>query len=126
MPCNKAIRGFCMNRGGVTSTTWDSGSSWQSGKTKVIRVPEAIADEVMRCARLIDAGNAVLHGNTDDKIEIVLSAIAAYIEIRSCSRHANQHTTKKLDISARTWDEMRKFTAMVRHEPNKLGLNKNE
>ncbi len=32
---------------------------WKSGKTMVIRVPEAIADEVLAIARQIDEGSAV-------------------------------------------------------------------
>ncbi|QSJ17678.1 hypothetical protein JYQ62_02025 [Nostoc sp. UHCC 0702] len=113
-----------MSKGGTTSTTWTSGSSWQSGDTKVIRVPVAIADEVMRCARLIDAGNVVLHGNTANEWEIILGAIAAYIELRRGSRHANQHTKdKEFDISARTWDELRIFRAMVQAAPEKLGTS---
>ncbi|BAZ50500.1 hypothetical protein NIES4103_31160 [Nostoc sp. NIES-4103] len=112
-----------MSKGGATSTTWPSGSSWSSGDTKVIRVPVAIADEVLAWARLRDSGKAVLHGNTDDGQEIIVKAIAAYIELRRCSRHANQHTRdKEFDISARTWDELRRFKAMVQREPQKLGL----
>lgn len=104
-----------------TSTTWEAGSTWRTGKTKTIRVPEAIADEVMRCAREIDAGNAVLHGNIANEEEIILNAIANYIILRGNSRHPNQHG-KSVDVSTRTWDELRKFAAIVETQPEKLGL----
>ncbi|MDZ8083954.1 MAG: hypothetical protein RMX35_33445 [Nostoc sp. DcaGUA01] len=100
-----------MNKGGRTSTTWESGSTWQSGNTKLIRVPEAIADEVMRCAREIDAGNAVLHGN---RVDTVLNAIAQYTEMRQSNRHPNQHSKGKgLDTRSRTWDELRRFQKWI-------------
>jgi len=112
-----------MSKGGRTSTTWEGGSTWRSGKTKLIRVPEAIADEVLACARLIDDGKAVLHGNRAD---IVLSAIAQYTEMRQGNRHPNQYSKgKELDTRSRTWDELRRFRRIVQEEPEKLGL-KNE
>ncbi|PHJ54501.1 hypothetical protein VF14_35245 [Nostoc linckia z18] len=103
-----------MNKGGRTSTTWESGSAWRSGKTKLIRVPEAIADEVMCCAREIDAGKAVLHGNRADIVE---SAIGRYTEMRQGNRHPNQHSKgKELDTSSRTWDELRRFEGWVKSQ----------
>ncbi len=109
-----------MNKGGRTSTTWESGSTWRSGKTKLIRVPEAIADEVMCCARTIDSGKAVLHGNRADIVE---SAITDYIEMRRGNRHPNQYSKgKELDTRSRTWDELRRFRRIVQEEPGKLGL----
>ncbi len=111
-------------KGGKTSTSWEATSTWRTGKTKTIRVPEAIADEVMRCAREIDAGNAVLHGNTVDERDVILSAIAKYIGYKNTHYHPNQHS-KTLDISTRPWDELRRFRGMVQDEPEKLGI-KNE
>ncbi|MBD2360055.1 hypothetical protein H6G36_02375 [Anabaena minutissima FACHB-250] len=110
-----------MAKGGKTSTTWARGSSWQHGETKVIRVPVALEAEVMAYARALDSGKAVLHGND---AEVILTAIAAYIELRKASRHNNQHNqAKELDISARTWDELRKFAKLVEESPQVLGLN---
>ncbi|MBD2411882.1 hypothetical protein FACHB389_15680 [Nostoc calcicola FACHB-389] len=105
-----------MNKGGRTSTTWETGSTWRTGKTKLIRVPEAIADEVMRCAREIDAGKAVLHGNRADMVE---GAIADYIEMRRENLHPNQHSKGKgLDTRSRTWDELRRFQEWVKNRQN--------
>lgn len=39
---------------------------WKSGKTTVIRVPEAIADEVLAIARRIDDGEAVTQSSSID------------------------------------------------------------
>lgn len=46
---------------------------WKSGKTKVIRVPEALADKVLNYARKLDEdnGNLDLEPVTQSKIEIV-------------------------------------------------------
>lgn len=40
--------------GGRTSGTWDA--KWHLGKTKAVRVPLAISDEILEIARLIDEG----------------------------------------------------------------------
>jgi hypothetical protein len=109
-----------MAKGGRTSTTW-TGSSWRHGETRTIRVPAALADEIMSYARALDSGNAVSQGNTQENI---LSAIANYILWRGGSRHPNQHG-KTVDVSARTWDELRKFAKLVEEQPELLGL-KNE
>lgn len=116
------------DKGGRTSTTWTTGSSWRTDggkRMKTIRVPEAIADQVMRCAREIDADNAVSHGNTADEQEVILNAIAKYIIFKRRNYHANQHS-KKLNTETRPWDEMRRFRDMVRQQPEKLGVKKNE
>lgn len=49
-----------MPKGGRRSTTWDS--PWESGKTKLVRVPESIAEEVLTFAHRIDRGERI----TDD------------------------------------------------------------
>jgi hypothetical protein len=41
--------------GNRTPTTWDSG--WNSGVTKTIRLPVALANEVIRYARALDNGD---------------------------------------------------------------------
>lgn len=43
-----------MPKGGRRSTTWDK--AWKSGKTTVIRVPEALADQILSAARTLDEG----------------------------------------------------------------------
>jgi hypothetical protein len=90
---------FMTSRGGRRSTTWEQ--VWQHGKTKVIRVPEELADQVLQYARRLDQRDCLLQGNEE---EIILSAIAAYIEFRKAHRHANQHNQgRELDTNIRTW-----------------------
>ena len=43
-------------RGGRTMTTMPEVSSWNSGKTKMIRVPIKLAPQILRIARLLDKG----------------------------------------------------------------------
>lgn len=40
--------------GGRTRGTWDA--KWHLGKTKAIRIPEAISNDLLELARLIDQG----------------------------------------------------------------------
>lgn len=76
-----------MSKGGRRSTTWSP--AWNLGKTKVIRIPEAIADELMEIARHLDNGNkCLLQGKnennnshvTDDKTLIQIKEILEKIE----------------------------------------------
>lgn len=51
-----------MGKGGRRRTTWEPG--WNLGKTKVIRVPEVITEELMEIARHLDTGGkCLLQGN---------------------------------------------------------------
>ncbi len=43
-----------MPKGGRRSTTWIP--AWKSGKTTVIRVPEALEEKLLEIARLLDEG----------------------------------------------------------------------
>ncbi len=40
--------------GGRTSGTWDA--KWRLGRTKLIRIPEVVADDVLEIVRAIDSG----------------------------------------------------------------------
>jgi hypothetical protein len=71
-----------MSKGGRRSTTWNP--AWNLGKTKVIRVPEKIADELMEIARHLDRGQkCVLQDNkistnshvTDNDIDLLNSHV---------------------------------------------------
>ena len=53
-----------MTKGGRRSTTWKP--SWKSGKTTVIRVPEALAEELIEIARRLDEGEKLpVTGNSN-------------------------------------------------------------
>lgn len=119
MPVTRQCRVFFMGlQGGKNATTWAAG--WNSGQTKVIRVPEVLADEIMNYARALDSGKSLLQGNEQ---EIILNAIAQYIQLRAAQRHANQFTQgKEFSTEARTWDELKKFTKLVKESPQSLGI----
>lgn len=69
----------------------------------MIRVPIALAPKILEYAKALDSG----------EIENpVLQALDKYIDWRRDRRHPNQYS-RKLNINARTWDELRKFRAMV-------------
>lgn len=107
-----------MNKGGHTSGTWGSGSSWRSGTTKTIRVPVALEAQIMEYARAVDSGIGVSHVNTGD---LILKVIDRYIEYKRQNYHPNQNS-KKLDTSTRAWDELRKFQKLVQENPQALGI----
>ncbi|ALF52956.1 hypothetical protein ACX27_14790 [Nostoc piscinale CENA21] len=111
--------------GGRRTTTWEISSSWKHGKTKTVRIPIALEAQIMDYARRLDAGDSLLHGNSADEREVILSAIARYIGYKNTHYHANQHS-KTLDISTRAWDELRRFRGMVAQEPEKLGIKINK
>lgn len=52
-----------MPRGGYRSGAGGI-SSWKSGRTKVIRVPEALADELLRLAKILDEGGELMTKTT--------------------------------------------------------------
>ncbi|MEH2224396.1 hypothetical protein [Nostoc sp.] len=108
-----------MNKGGRTSTTWGTGSTWRSTEFKTIRVPISLADEIMDYAKALDAGIALSHGNS---AQVILDAIDSYTKIRRKGYRPNQHS-KKPDITSRTWDEMRKFQKLVQENPQALGID---
>jgi hypothetical protein len=45
-----------MPRGGKRSTTWES--PWRNGRTKLVRVPEALTQEILAYALQLDKGEA--------------------------------------------------------------------
>ena len=57
MSVTDIMGGSTVTRGGRRSTTWDS--PWQSGKTKLVRVPEALVEEILSLAHLLDRGETL-------------------------------------------------------------------
>jgi hypothetical protein len=102
-------------KGGKTSGTWKSGSKWQHGQTQVIRVPAVLVTEILEYAKWLDEhskSSLAQNSQGDFSCNLILQAIDGYIEWRRDRQHPNQYSTK-LNINARTWDELRKFRAMV-------------
>lgn len=100
-------------RGGRTLGTWESGSKWRHGKTRTIRVPQALVPKILEYAKALDK-HVVLPENIGDIVNqlTILQAIDSYIEWKRQNYHPNQNS-KTLNINTRPWDELRKFQAMV-------------
>ncbi|OUL28789.1 hypothetical protein [Nostoc sp. 106C] len=104
-----------------TSTTWDSGSRWQHGETKTIRVPIALEIPVMDYARAIDSHNGGDISQRAGDIFLILQVIEKYIDYKRTNYHPNQNS-RELDINTRAWDELRKFKKLLQENPEALGL----
>ncbi|MEH2001100.1 MAG: hypothetical protein V7L00_20515 [Nostoc sp.] len=110
-----------MNKGGRTSTTWERGSSWNSGKTTTIRVPIALKSQILDYARTLDS---TFTANTPETIPELLQGdflqiIDRYITWRTKNYRSTQLFLKP-DITARTWDELRKLQKLLRESPELL------
>ena len=107
-----------MGKGGRTATTW--GSEWNSGNTTVIRVPIALKDEILDYARTVDS--KLINDLFQDIPSLpgdFLQIIDRYITWRT----KNYRSTKKAfkpEITARTWDELRKLQKLLRESPELL------
>lgn len=62
--------------GGRTRGTWDS--KWRLGKTRLIRVPLAISEEILEIARSLDSGN--IERATD-----VLNKLSIFTHNKDCT-----------------------------------------
>ncbi|MBD2775178.1 hypothetical protein [Iningainema tapete] len=123
MPCNNG------NVAMKNKTTWTNiNGSWQHGKTKVIRVPEALAERILEYARAIDASAPISdtaydipdrYGDVSQQQEIILQALASYVKWKRKNYHPNQNS-KQLNTDTRAWDEFRKFQTMVQENPELL------
>jgi hypothetical protein len=101
------------------STTW--GASWNSGATKVVRVPVALENQIMAYARAVDNNEYADISQRAGDIFLVLEVIEKYIEYKRTRYHSNQHS-RELDINTRAWDELRKFQKLLQENPEALGL----
>ena len=109
---------------GRTSTTWESLSTWRSGKTTLIRVPIALKDDILAYARavdskLIDDQSHTIPSPLGDFLQFTLKAIERYIEYKRQNYHPNQNS-RILDTTTRPWDELRKFQKLLRQSPEVL------
>lgn len=100
MPCNNGILTI-MSR---NSTTWTAVTgSWYHKETKVIRVPAALADEILDYARRLDAGTPCNNGNLTDMVE-------QFIEMKR-TNHGQHYTQvgKPLNRNSPRWDVFNEF-----------------
>ncbi|MBG1271759.1 hypothetical protein [Nostoc sp. WHI] len=101
-----------MSKGGRTGTTW--GNGWNSGNTTPIRVPIALKDNILAYARAVDE-NDVVPLSAGDFLQI----IDRYIAWRTKNYRSTQQS-REPDITAPTWDELRKLRKLLRESPELL------
>ncbi|MHC5821824.1 MAG: hypothetical protein ACYT04_39670 [Nostoc sp.] len=101
-----------MGKGGRTATTW--GGEWNSGNTTVIRVPITLKNQILDYARAVDSK---LINDLFQDIPLhpgdFLQIIDRYIAWRT-KNYRSTKKAKKPDITARTWDELRKLQKLLR------------
>lgn len=105
---------------GRTETTWESGSTWNSGETTTIRVPIALKGQILDYARVVDSK---LITNESDKIPYQHGDFLQIIDRYIAWRIKNYRATKKSfkpDITARAWDELRKLQKLIQESPELL------
>jgi hypothetical protein len=108
-----------MLKTGRNSTTWTP--KWKHGETKTIRVPVALADEILDYAKSLDKVGQSVEKQDLLKIyqEVILKAIDTYIDYKGKNYHPNQNS-KELNINTRSWDELRKFALLMENDPKSL------
>lgn len=112
-----------MSKGGRKSTTWEAG--WNAGKTKLIRVPIVLENDIVAYAKALDfkltndksRNIPMLKG--DFLQEFTLGLIESYIEYKRLNYHPNQNS-RQLDTTTRAWDELRKLRNLLRESPDLL------
>lgn len=108
-----------MLRPGQNSTSFRP--AWNHGKTQSIRVPIALAEQILDYAKTVDA---TLAENTPETIpellqEDFLQIIDRYIAWRTKNYRSTQLFAKP-DITARTWDELQKLRKLLQESPELL------
>jgi hypothetical protein len=91
--------------------------AWNHGKTKTIRVPIVLENQILNYARAVDSKliNDDIPGLTGDFLQL----IDRYIVWR-CENYRSTQKFTKPDITARTWDELRKLQKLLRESPKLL------
>ncbi|OYE03024.1 hypothetical protein [Nostoc sp. 'Peltigera membranacea cyanobiont' 232] len=105
---------------GRNRTTWESRSTWNGGKTTLIRVPIVLKDDVLAYARAVDSK---LIFDESRNIPLLpgdfLQVIDRYIHWR-CENYRSTQKFTKPDITARAWDELRKLQKLIKESPELL------
>lgn len=97
-----------VGKGGRTGTTWNS--QWHHGKTKHIRVPAALEQQIIEFARALDLGQVPVDREVLQKTVLLL--IDSFVETRISQFHPNQYSSTG-STTSRRWDELRKFRELI-------------
>ena len=106
-----------VGKGGRRKTSWNE--NWNHGKTKVIRIPEALCNHIMEYARSLDSGLGSSHIDQELIQKNFLLAIDTFVQQRLENWHPNQYGCTQ-STNTRRWDELRKFRNLIAQEPNKI------
>ncbi len=106
-----------VGKGGRRKTSWDE--NWNHGKTKVIRVPESLADHIVEYARSLDSGLGSSHIDQEQLQKALLLAIDTFVQQRLEKFHPNQYACTG-STNTRRWDELRKLRILIAQEPSKI------
>ncbi|MBN3926109.1 MAG: hypothetical protein HWQ37_23975 [Nostoc sp. NMS4] len=88
---------------GKNNTTWQP--AWNNGKTRTIRVPVILAEQILEYAYAVDSGLVV------DQ-QMILRLIDSFVENRIAEFHPNQHG-RTGSTTSRRWDELRRFRIAI-------------
>jgi hypothetical protein len=108
-----------MSKTRVRGIPWQSG--WNSGKTKPIRVPIVLEHDILAYARAVDS--KLITNESAEKIPMLTGDFLEIIDRYIAWRTKNYRSTQlfaKPDITARTWDELRKLQDLLRQSPDLL------
>lgn len=100
-----------MPRGGKRVTSFQP--TWNLGKTRLIRVPEVLADDLLARAKRLDAGESKLKTSSELYWQAFLDEMDDFIEAESNSHGANQHK-KEFSIETRDWKKFKKFRQKIK------------
>ena len=103
-------------RGGRRKTSWNE--SWNHGKTKVIRVPEALCDQIVQYATDLDCGK-VPTLSQEELQKTFLLAIDTFVQQRLEKFHPNQYACTG-STNTRRWDELRNLRNPIAQSPEKI------
>ena len=107
-----------MPKGGLRSTSWKP--TWKHGPTKTIRVPIALAEQILQIAKLLDEGHLIslynlVTGNSEDVFlldaqtkAIAASALSTALEMKRIAmlKESKKHTRANNSLIEQWRDEI--------------------
>jgi len=102
---------------------------WKLGQTKTIRVPVALADQLLEIAHRLDEGTDLSqdiekikteHDRLDREVEMLLKAADKFIELKRSDWGSNPAQKGEFSTASRAWDMFRQFKQLAEQSPEKL------
>lgn len=113
-------------RGGRRSTSYTP--TWKNGKTQTIRVPIALAEQILSFAKKLDEQGSIevtqaKSGQQIDALDAILAEINTYIQTNQFGTGANQYKRKgelKNIDKCRDWKHLLKFKRTIEVKKTEL------